>query len=87
MVALRVVAERRTRRPLRVEISDPGVGIPPDRLDSIFEPFEQADNSNTRRYEGAGIGLSICQALSRLMGYRLRATSEPGRGSTFTLLL
>ena len=71
----------------RIEVRDTGTGIAPDRLRAIFDPFEQADNSSTRSYEGAGMGLSICRGLLGLMGHRLEATSEVGSGSTFAILL
>ncbi|MBW3629479.1 MAG: response regulator [Gemmatimonadetes bacterium] len=71
----------------RIEVRDTGAGIADDRLRAIFETFEQADNSSTRSYEGAGLGLSICRRLLELMGHRLEATSAEGSGSTFTILL
>ncbi len=70
---------------LRVE--DTGVGIAPEQLASIFEPFVQADMGRTRSYGGTGLGLSISLRLARLMGGDLSAWSEPDSGSVFTLWL
>ena len=74
-------------RATRIEVRDTGTGIAPERLRAIFDPFEQADNSSTRSYEGAGMGLSICRGLLGLMGHRLEAASTVGSGSTFTIRL
>ena len=68
-------------------VSDSGVGIPPDRLDSIFEPFVQVDRGLTSRQEGTGLGLAISRDLARHMGGDLTATSTAGVGSHFTLTL
>lgn len=70
-----------------VSVTDSGIGIPPAKLESIFEPFVQVDDGHTRRTEGTGLGLSISRDLARGMGGDLLAQSEEGMGSTFTLVL
>jgi len=68
---------------LGFEVVDTGVGIDPDYMDRLFEPFTQADASDTRRYEGTGLGLSICRRLVEMMAGRIGVHSQPGGGSTF----
>lgn len=72
---------------LHVKVSDTGVGIPPDKLDSIFNAFVQADNSNARRFGGSGLGLAISSQLATGMNGKIWAESVVGVGSTFHLLL
>lgn len=84
---IRVELRRRWRSTddvsLELVVSDTGIGISPEALETIFEPFVQADMSTTRRYGGTGLGLAICTRIAALMEGNLRATSELGRGSEF----
>ncbi|MCK4509362.1 MAG: ATP-binding protein, partial [Desulfuromonadales bacterium] len=66
------------------KVSDTGSGISEEKLESIFEDFKQADNSITRKYGGAGLGLAISKGLVELMGGRITVQSQLGQGSTFT---
>ncbi|MFV1528214.1 MULTISPECIES: response regulator [unclassified Phaeobacter] len=72
---------------LRISVTDTGTGIPEDRLDLIFNAFEQADGAATRNYEGTGLGLAISTRLLALMGGRISVRSELGKGSVFTIEL
>ena len=80
-------AVRGSTADLHIAVRDTGIGIAPERLASLFEPFVQADASTTRRYGGTGLGLAISRRLAEQMGGRLWAESEPGSGSTFHVTL
>jgi PAS domain S-box-containing protein len=68
---------------LEIAVSDTGIGVPPEKLEMIFEDFAQADNSTTRRYGGTGLGLGICRRLIQCMGGHMAVESAVGEGSTF----
>ena len=87
-VLIEVKAEAR-RAPMwwEIRVQDTGIGIAPDVLNNLFQPFTQGDSSTTRRFGGTGLGLSISQRLARAMGGSIAAESELGVGSTFTLRL
>jgi len=70
-----------------IHVSDTGVGIPAEKLDSVFDAFVQCDDSTTRLFGGTGLGLSISRHLAELMGGALSAESVPGEGATFSLQL
>jgi signal transduction histidine kinase len=70
-----------------IRVADSGLGIPADRLQSIFEPFVQVDSELTRRASGAGLGLAISRDLARMMGGELTVQSEIGKGSMFSVSL
>jgi len=86
-VTVRVVTSPVDHQPLRIEVVDTGIGIPREKLGLIFEAFQQGDASTARKYGGTGLGLTISQALCRLMGFRIEVASEVGRGSTFSVVL
>jgi signal transduction histidine kinase len=70
---------------LSVTVRDNGIGMTPEQLALLFRPFTQVDASATRRHGGSGLGLAITRQFCRMLGGDVRVTSEPGRGSTFTL--
>jgi PAS domain S-box-containing protein len=72
---------------VRLTVRDTGIGIPPDRMDSLFESFSQVDASTTRRYGGTGLGLAISKRLVEVMGGRMWVESEVGSGSSFHIEL
>ena len=82
-----IVTADPTAKVLRFEVIDQGIGIPPERQASVFEPFEQADNTITRKYGGTGLGLSITQKLVAMLGGTITLESTVGQGSIFTVSL
>jgi PAS domain S-box-containing protein len=75
------------RSALILSVSDTGIGIKPEEMEKLFQPFHQIDSGLTRQYEGTGLGLAICRRLAELLGGEIRAESEFGKGSVFTLAL
>lgn len=87
-VRVRVWVEAASRRPARIEVVDSGIGIAAEKLETIFEPFQQADASVQRRFGGTGLGLNISRSLCHLLGWRLVVSSPgPNMGSTFGIEL
>ena len=75
------------KRELLIAVQDTGIGVAPQDRDKVFEDFRQADNSVTREYGGAGLGLAICRRLATMLGGRIELESELGKGSIFTLVI
>jgi signal transduction histidine kinase len=72
---------------LLFRISDSGIGMTPEQMGKLFQPFTQADAATMRRYGGTGLGLALCQRFAKMMGGQMSVASEFGRGSQFTVLL
>ncbi len=84
--AVTITAEPRDGQ-IVVSVQDTGIGIPPDRLSEIFEPFQQLDGSSTRRYGGTGLGLALVRRILEAHGARMHVSSEAGEGSVFSFAL
>jgi signal transduction histidine kinase len=81
------IVARSEERVVWIEIRDQGIGIPADQLDLVFEPFRQADLSDSRRHGGTGLGLAITRSLCHLMGGTIVADSAPGVGTLFRAVI
>ncbi len=85
-VCIEVTGEKRMgEHVLNIAVRDTGIGIPQEKLDTIFSAFEQVDGAATRNFEGTGLGLAISERLLKLMGGRIAVSSTVGKGSVFTL--
>ncbi len=82
-VQVRVLEDRDDSQLVAFSVTDTGIGMTQDQVDRLFQAFEQADASTTRRYGGTGLGLAISKQLTELMGGSVEVESEPGKGSVF----
>src|SRR5262249_47423975 len=80
-IDLKIIERNESGAQVRLEIRDTGIGIPPHRLNALFQPFSQVDASTTRRFGGTGLGLSIARRIVSLMGGEVGVHSEEGVGS------
>ena len=83
VVSIRKLAHSGATMTLRFSVRDTGIGLDEEQMARLFQPFEQADTSTTRRYGGTGLGLAIAKRLAELMGGEVGVSSAPGKGSTF----
>jgi signal transduction histidine kinase/CheY-like chemotaxis protein len=87
LVAVKCSGQDGQAAQMQISVSDTGIGIPQEKIGSLFAKFSQADTSTTRRYGGTGLGLAISQQLSHLMGGSIQVESQVGQGSTFSFIL
>jgi signal transduction histidine kinase/DNA-binding response OmpR family regulator len=80
---IKISAERRGNGAVLFEVTDTGIGIPPEYLETVFQEFSQVENPLQERYHGTGLGLPLCRKMALLLGGKVWVTSEPGRGSSF----
>ena len=85
MVKVTLVTDAATHRPARLVVKDTGIGIPPEQLEEVFEPFAQGETGHDRSYDGAGLGLPLARQLCEAMGCRLTAESQVHVGSRFVI--
>jgi signal transduction histidine kinase len=86
-VTVRVAMDEESGLPARIDVHDTGIGIAEDRLEAVFDPFQQEDGSTSRLYGGTGLGLTISRSLAHLMGWSIEVESALGVGSTFSVVL
>ena len=86
-VSVDIAFSAEDRKEIEIRVRDSGIGIPDDKLATIFSPFSQADQTTTRRFGGTGLGLSICKRLVNAMGADIRVSSRMGEGSTFSFAI
>ncbi|MBF0428415.1 MAG: response regulator [Magnetococcales bacterium] len=82
-ISVRTLEEQGNSVLLEFSVQDTGIGITKEQIDKLFQPFQQADGSSTRKYGGTGLGLNICKRLTQLQGGEIWVESTPGQGSTF----
>lgn len=87
LVDIQALETSNGRATLRVSVKDTGIGIPADKQEAIFNKFDQADSSTTRKYGGTGLGLAISKQLVELMGGKIGLQSEPGKGAEFYIVV
>ncbi|CAN5535736.1 hypothetical protein BH09GEM1_BH09GEM1_01220 [soil metagenome] len=86
-VTVRLLVDGTTKLPSRIEVTDTGIGIAADRLHSVFDAFQQEDETTSRHYGGTGLGLTITRALAHIMGWEIEVRSKVGSGSTFAVIM
>ena len=86
-VSVRLIADPATLVATRIEVVDTGDGIPPERLEAVFEAFAQANATTARDFGGTGLGLTITRSLLEVLGHRITVTSQVGQGTTFVIHL
>lgn len=86
-VSIELLVDQTSMQPLRIDVTDTGIGMPRDRIQEIFEPFRQLGTDASEKPGGTGLGLSISRSLCELMGFQLKVQSEQGHGSKFSILL
>src|SRR5581483_11120912 len=84
---LALTVDRFERFMIRVTISDTGIGMTEEQLGRLFQAFSQADASTTKKFGGTGLGLAITRHFCRMLGGDITASSAPGKGSTFTIIV
>jgi len=87
MINLKKISEDEGYAQIQFEISDTGIGISPEKIGYIFEPFQQGETHISRRYGGTGLGLTIVKQLIELHGGSIRVSSQQGKGTTFTIIM
>ena len=87
LITVKRVGEDIQNPKMQISVRDTGIGIPQEKIGSLFAKFSQADTSTTRRFGGTGLGLAISKQLAQLMGGSIQVESEVGRGSTFSFIL